>query len=343
MQVQLGNTFLLHLSIYTGECGDLTCAANEFFGFLPLTWESVEGEVYSVFVYGRERALSDTFDIVVDEVTRPENDMCEAAAELVLNDVVEGTTAGSSSEDAGLEVCGDVNAGGFGGVWYTFTGTGLQRAIAVNSGGAGLTNFFDTQISVYTGASCDTLTCLAGVDDGVAILEFESSVVVATNEGETYYVLVNGFGVDRGDFSIALLGVEVPPNDSCGDAVSLELGDTVEGTTFFASQSDDLDFGECGTSKSGNSSAPGVWYSLEGGGFPVQVSVLAEYDMQLTIMSGDSCETLACLDGTEGNENDFFNGQVIFDAEEGATYWAYVHGFNRQVGDFELIYETAIF
>lgn len=334
LEVRLENTYFLRFSVYTGECGDLACAG--FSGIFPFTWDSVEGEVYSIFAYGR-----DTFDILIQEVDRPENDMCEASIAMELGEVYEGTTAGSVSEEN--EFCGDHIADGFGGVWYTFTGTGESTIVGLNAGGLAAFNFFDTQMNIFSGASCDELTCVGGQGDGEGFRGYENSFVLDTVEGETYHVLVNGFGVDRGDFSIVLLGVVLPENDSCNLSISLELGDTIQGSTKFATNTDDLDFEECGTSMLNDTSSPGVWYSVEGGGTPVQVSVFAQYDMQLTVMSGDSCDTLACVDGTEGNEGDFFNGHIIFDAEEGATYWFYVHGFAGTAGDFELFYETAIF
>ena len=106
MQVKLIQTVSLHFAIYTGSCDSLVCAGSRFVGFLPFTWDTVEGELYSIFVYGSEHALPDFFGIVVEEVERPANDGCSAAIPLELNDVTTGTTMSSLTEE-GLILCGD--------------------------------------------------------------------------------------------------------------------------------------------------------------------------------------------------------------------------------------------
>ncbi|CAB9506303.1 PKD [Seminavis robusta] len=328
----------LHFSIYTGSCDDLVCAGNQFVGFLPFTWDTVEGETYNIYVYGRTRALSDIFTIITEEVERPANDMCEDAVPLVLNEVVSGTTLASSA-DEGLETCGDVIGLGFGGVWYSFEGNGDRRLVGVSSGSNG-TGFFDTILSVYEG-DCGSLTCVGGDDQGQGFLEYENVVLIDTVEGTMYYAYVHGFGLSRGDFEIAEIGIPRPENDACEDATPLELGDNVEGSTQFAG-TDMVDIESCGTSQFGNDTAPGLWYTVVGEGFAVQASVNAQYDFQMTVFSGD-CDALECVDGTEGNEGDFFNGGLIWTAEEGVTYTVLVHGYNGGVGSFDLFYETAIF
>jgi len=333
MQVGLAGADLLHFSIYTGDCGELACAANQFVGLFPLTWDSVEGETYSVFVYARELALSESFTITVEEVDRPENDLCENSILIEANEIYEGTTHFSSTTSDDPEVCGDASPSFFGGVWYSFIGSGSREFVGVDS--------YDAEVSVYSGPSCDDLTCVTGSEGGFFMGEY-LYVSFNTTEGETYYFFVTGIRSSRGNFSISILDAATPENDSCNDAVVLELGDTVQGTTTFASRADDFDFGDCGNSTSGNVSDAGVWYTIEGGGFPSQVSIQAEYDMQLTVMTGDSCETLECVDGTSGFDGNFFSGQVIWDAEEGTTYYIYVHGI-RDTGDFEMDYTTAIF
>jgi hypothetical protein len=106
MELALNNTVSLHFSVYTGDCDALTCAGNQFFGFFPLVFDTVEGEVYSIFVYGREYALTDTFGIIAHEVERPNNDQCTTATLLELNKFVSGSTSASSTE-LGLEFCHD--------------------------------------------------------------------------------------------------------------------------------------------------------------------------------------------------------------------------------------------
>jgi hypothetical protein len=222
-------------------------------------------------------------------------------------------------------------------VWYTFTGTGDTRLLGVSSGADGA--FFDVVLTVYSG-SCENLLCIEGED--ISYRDLDTGVVLDTVEDETYLVLVHGNGLSRGDFDIGMVEISRPENDICEEATMLELGDTTQGETDFAKMEDDVEFLSCGLSQGGNFSAPGVWYWVEGGGYPVQASANAEYDLQLTVFSG-SCDSLRCVDGSEGIGDDFLNARVIWNAEEGVSYYIYVHGFSNAVGEFELFYETAIF
>lgn len=290
-QATLNNTLILAFSVYSGEsCDALACVgpdeiSSTALSLFPLDWETVEGEQYFIYVYSDGGPRKDNFDIIVEEVTRPENDQCPGAISLEINGrAIEGSTSVSSSEDD-LTFCGDVYDSGFGGVWYTFTGTGALVLIGVNTEDTHLGLPFDSQISLYSGPSCDELTCVGGndQDDGFG---FSSSLPASTVEGETYYVLVSGWGDSRGDFSIEARGVDRPANDDCENSIVLEPFDTVAGATFFATRTS-VDFESCGTSQGGNFSSPGVWYSVEGTGQALEVSLVASYDVQLTVFSGD--------------------------------------------------------
>ena len=301
--------------------------------------------MYSIYVYGRSRALSDIFEITAEEVVRPDNDLCTDATPIQAEFGETTTITGSirySSADSDLETCGDVLDLGFGGVWYTGEGTGGAFLVGLDSGFNG-TGFLDTILTIYEG-SCDALTCVSGNDQGATFLQFENIAIVDTAEGSTYYIYVSGFGAVLGDFSLTIRPIPLPANDNCEGSIEIELGDSVEATTQFASQAGDAtDMMEpCGTSVFGNSSAPGVWYTVVGEGNPVQASVNAQFDVQVTVFSG-SCGDLVCVDGSEGNEGDFFSARVIWTAEEGVTYQIFIHGFGGGSGVFDLFYETAIF
>jgi hypothetical protein len=146
---------------------------------------------------------------------------------------------------------------------------------------------------------------------------------------------VHGWEQSRGDFTIEVKGVGRPPNDKCEDAVALELFDTVPGATYFAQQDENHDFATCGTSQGFEFSAPGIWYEVEGTGGLLETSVMATYDVQLTVFTGE-CNALTCVSGTEGFTTDFFSGSTLWESDEGTMYSILVHGFSGQVGEFEL-------
>jgi hypothetical protein len=85
-----------------------------------------------------------------------------------------------------------------------------------------------------------------------------------------------------------LCGVEVPANDLCNDAVPLNIGDTVDGTTIGATV--DTEAPNC----PGNAgvTAGGVWYSVVGDGTTLTASTCnqAGYDTQLSVYCGECPE-----------------------------------------------------
>ena len=174
---------------------------------------------------------------------------------------------------------------------------------------------------------------------------------------------VHGYAPTTGNFQLNLKEVARPTNDACDTAIELETGDEIVGSTIAASALDDVDFDECGTSRGGAASAPGLWYFIMGTGGAIRAEINATYDMQLSVFEGE-CNALSCLDGTDGEEEDFTAGSVTWDSLAGQKYsifgeymwcrsstkseqmtlrisytfcWScLVHGFVGVVGDFVL-------
>ena len=336
-EANLNGTSSLAVSVYSGtDCDALECLTSNDRPEFPLDWDSIDGEQYFVYVYAASTSQKDSFDITFEEIVRPENDQCENADPLQIDaPAIVGTTE-SSSTKLDLDSCGDVFDIGFGGVWYSVVGNGDVLLVGVNTDTDSPFAGFDPQISVYSGSSCDDLICVDGNDEGTR-LGYASAVAFESTEGQEYFVLVHGFGFSRGDFTIEALTVVQPTNDACETAISLETGDTVAGATYFAQQSDDFEFGTCGTSQGGNFSSPGIWYTVGGSGGLMGASINANYDVQMTVFAG-GCSDLTCVDGTEGFTADFFSGAVYWDSEEGVEYSVLVHGFSGQVGEFELFF-----
>ncbi|MBL8745100.1 MAG: hypothetical protein JNK58_01955, partial [Phycisphaerae bacterium] len=88
------------------------------------------------------------------------------------------------------------------GVWYTFTGRGNRVLLSTDQNIAG--TLFDTFISVYCG-TCDasgaTLSCVAFNDDASDTVA-QSELDFCARNGVQYYVLINGFGGQVGDFGL---------------------------------------------------------------------------------------------------------------------------------------------
>lgn len=123
--------------------------------------------------------------------------------------------------------------------------------------------------------------------------------------------------------------------DECADAGTLPLNDSVIGSTVNATF--DAGVAACGTALT----APGVWYTVTGTGNAMTVTTCSpntNFDTKLSVYCGE-CGALNCI---AGNDDDFgcavntLQSTVSWCSQEGATYYILVHGFDVNVGDFEL-------
>lgn len=222
-----------------------------------------------------------------------------------------------------------------GGVWYTLKGTGNTVLLGVNS-------TFDSQISLFSSAeNCNELVCIDGNDQST-IFGYSSSLHFNSTVGEQYFILVHGYDPSVGDFELSVQEVLPPENDSCSNAAEIKVGEVTTGNIVTATQSDDFVFQECGSSRGGNQTSGGVWFTVsdQTSQKKLEASVVANYDMQLTLFSISSeeedCSTLMCITGTDGDEPNFTSGSIQWNVIAGQEYKLYVHGYNGNVGDFEL-------
>jgi hypothetical protein len=124
-----------------------------------------------------------------------------------------------------------------------------------------------------------------------------------------------------------------PPNDLCADAIPLTLAcnttTTVSGNTANATNTGNGP--ACFTTAS---TAPGLWYTFQGTGGNVEVSLCgSSFDTKLYVYDG-TCGALTCVAG-----NDDFCGsqsQVSFNAASSITYYVLVTGSGSSSGDFVL-------
>lgn len=127
----------------------------------------------------------------------------------------------------------------------------------------------------------------------------------------------------------ATASAAAPGNDLCSDAIALECGDTVAGTTIEASF-DDEPF--CGTSNT----APGVWYSVSHAGL-ITASTCndADFDTKLSVYEGE-CGALGCLDGNDDTPGcSGFTTELTWPST-GDEQLLLVHGFGAATGNFNL-------
>jgi hypothetical protein len=112
--------------------------------------------------------------------------------EIFCGDLISGSTVGEPVQD--VDFCGTSSSSP--GVWYSFVGTGdLVTLTTCNMAD------YDTKLSVYT---CE-LECVTGNDDDFGGgCGLTSTVMFEAIAGETYNVLVHGFGAGSGAFDLSV-------------------------------------------------------------------------------------------------------------------------------------------
>jgi len=135
---------------------------------------------------------------------------CDAATPIACGDVISGSTVGAPTDP--VDFCGTANGTG-GKAWYEFIGSGEVVTATTCDAGTG----FDTKMWVFTG-DCNNLTCVAGNDDMGAACSFGgllSEVEFVTTAGETYYIVVGGFGPAEGNYELSVTCAPVPTLPEC--------------------------------------------------------------------------------------------------------------------------------
>jgi len=209
------------LVIYSGECGNLTCITGNDDNYASscsslnagVSWLTEAGVLYFIRIMDYSGG-SGMFGLriddgnTVDSVSVPENNQCQNATMLMLDQIVEGTTRGATETPVlGSQVCGDavVPMKPNPDVWYSFVGVGAVVTVSTCTGTALDSTPFDTQLAVYTGECATGLVCLSGNDDddgqNSCTTGFLSGVSWQTVVGVTYWIRVFGYW-DAGDFAI---------------------------------------------------------------------------------------------------------------------------------------------
>ncbi|MBK9176687.1 MAG: hypothetical protein IPM46_10215 [Flavobacteriales bacterium] len=145
------------------------------------------------------------------------NALCGGALPIACGGSVNGNTEQGLLTAAPTCGSADITSAG---LWYAFTGTGDDVTLST-CGGSG----YDTKISVFIGG-CSAPACVAGNDDGPNCPGNTSSVVLQTIAGADYLVLVHGYGIDQGAFTLTMACAPPCPtveNDVCGSATLLTL------------------------------------------------------------------------------------------------------------------------
>ncbi len=263
----------------------------------------------------------------------PTNDLCAGAIVVSCGDIITGDTTMAGESDEPTDACGTFNNSDAGGVWYSIAGTGDIITVSLCNN-----TDFDTQIAVYSG-NCNGQVCIGGNDQSCGN---QSEFSFTSDASTDYLVYVYGWGTadnNAGPFELAITCQAPPPpvtNDLCADALDIECGDSVFGTTVGATQDDEPDT-LCGVFNNGTS--PGVWYSFTGTGDIVTVSLCgSDFDTLLQVFSGN-CNGLVCV---AGNDDNFAacgagnNSELTFESDASTEYLFYINGFGAATGNYNI-------
>lgn len=330
------------ISVFSGSCGSLVCVGGNDDGVgcsnfsSELTISSVPNTVYYVLVHGFLSSTG-TFDLTATFTGPPVNDDCSNATSIACGQAMSGSTDNATLDNASS--CSFVSNTAPG-VWYEFTGTGQPVIASLCSG----TNY-DSKLSVYTG-SCASLTCVDGNDDACGL---QSEVLFNSISGQSYYILVHGFGSATGSYSLDITCVTPPPNDNACDAIAAGIGATPFNSEFATVEAGEVSPG-AGTGSSTCNSQDGwcsfdvtpdnsVWFTFDA---PASgcVSIVADgYDSQVAVYEVGDCADFTTY--TELAANDDGGDDIIASASgvsgginelacltPGATYYIQVDGYN---------------
>jgi hypothetical protein len=207
-----------------GTCVDASGAdGNETVTVTGLTI----GATYLICIYDYDAGGGDFTVCITTPVAGPANDDCSGGFTAACGGTYSGSTAAATSASDPSALCGADPDGN--GVWYVFAGDG--NSITASLCGSS----YDTQINVYSG-SCAALTCIGGNDDFCGA---NSQITFTSTLGVNYYILVNGYAAESGNYSLSI---------TCATPPAATAQDCSGGTTICAN-----------TSFSGNSSGGGTF------------------------------------------------------------------------------------
>ena len=342
--------------VYDGGCDSLQCVktgaptlttsdptttTNEAASGWTTYWSTEPGATYYLYAYGMG-----SFQIVLTEQTRPENDTPKGALEIQVGDSMEGSTA-YASRDRDIVVCSNNDDAEtlHPGVWFQVQGTGLPLQVQLKT----VVDGYVSQVSIYS----KLFDCVEQIEHhefynlGSAAWDPISSAAVWDSiQGETYYILVQGGlepeNYETGTFELTILQDSRPDNNHCSLASKLSVGQTAGSSTSFATMNSDLRLCSQSGAAEENLKAPGVWYLIRDIQGPHQVSVSSAYSAGVTVFVGDHCSALKCMDGSNNISLDFANSApsasntVTWDAKDSETYYVLVHGIDSMVGTFDI-------
>ena len=308
-----GSDFDTKISVYSGDCGNLVCeeANEDFCGTQSeVAFQGDGNTTYYILIHGEGVG---NYTLNVDCVpVPPVNDECVSAIPLVCGDSITGQT--TDATDSGGNDAPDE--------FYTYTGNGEPELIVVS---LCENTVYDSVLRVYD--SCDLSNELFFDDD---FCGSQSQISFTSDGTTTYYIMVEGFGNESGNYTLNLTCQTPILNDECEGAIPIACGETLNGTTFGANGDN-----ETAPYCSAPIISPGVWYKFSDDSGIVNDFTLSlcgsDFDTQLAVYTGE-CGNLICEIG-----NDDFcvaGSQVSFQGDGNTDYYFLIHAYGGDTGNY---------
>jgi chitodextrinase len=328
----------------------------------------IGGETYYLLVDGNATSFGQfSIDLLTQKITEPpENDAPCDAIELPVNGEVQtGYSNFAATPDKSIKRY-DITPSEWldddmdGTVWFTFTGPSSGE---VEISTCDLANF-DTQLAVFTlhGCQIDSTAVLMGAnEDGPkSCATGGDSYLTLKNltAGQKYYLVVDGFGPNKGNFSIVLKDqiTPGPANDEVANAIELAVdGEVKKGfSNSFATVRDKeqsirpvpANNQDCTTGWCDDQVDNSVWFKFvapSDGKVKISTCDLADFDTQLALYEATDVSDFSTFTLKAANDAGPEDCSTFFDSfmpveglTAGKTYYIMVDGFDGDNGKFSI-------
>jgi hypothetical protein len=260
--------------------------------------------------------------------TRPSNDNCADAIT-----ILDGTTAFdnlNASTDG--EVHDECMYGGstYNDVWYVYESPMSGIITATTCEQLGGSADYDTDIVLYVGGSCGSLTLIGcneddQVNDCGNFPDYQSTATGTVQEGDTVYIRVGAYGAN--DEGSGVLNVYTQlANDECSGALPIELGETEFNTT---QATNNYSYEECLDGGPGSVTTQDIWFTYaapSAGTLKITTCNQVDFDSVLLLYTGE-CDTLELIDCDDDTDGCSLGSHIEVAVQQGETYRLRVGGW----------------
>ncbi|WP_430466910.1 T9SS type A sorting domain-containing protein [Winogradskyella ouciana] len=234
----------------------------------------------------------------------PVNDECTGAISVACGDTVTGSTVDAT--DSGSNTSNDV--------FYSFTDT-VDQFVTLSL----CNSDYDSYIRVFD--DCPQTNEIAGNDDSCGT---QSEVTFLATANTTYYLMIEGFGANNGNYEMSVTCAPAAVNDECTSAIAVSCGDTVTGSTVNATDS-------------GNNTSNDVFYSFTDTVLQDVTLSLCNSDYDTFVRVFDDCPQTNQIAGNDDSDNCPGNqSEVTFTAQPNTTYYIMIEGFSGNNGNYDM-------